>query len=93
MSRVLTQQFICKLNKVSQKSINAAKHPKILLDNVSLHESRYITALERRFCHTSNVAAQVNSNQVDASKQSNVESKILHATAYQTNGEMMVYIF
>ena len=91
MSVVLTQKFICTLNKFSQKSFKVAKHPKNLLDNASFHESRYINALERRFCHISNIATHVNSNQVDLSKQLKLQSKILHATAYQTHGEVMFY--
>ena len=86
MSRVLAQQFICNFNKFSQKSIKDAKHPMI----VSLHDSRYINALDKRFCHISNVATQVNSNHVDNSKSLHLQSKILHAARYETNGEVMV---
>ena len=88
MSRILTQQLIYQLNKFSQKTTKVAKRSKILLEDGSHHASRDLNALGRRFCH---IETQVNSNQLDTSKTSGLQSKILHATAYQSNGKAMLY--
>ena len=90
MSRKVPQLFISKWQKLNGYTTRLVKPFDFASQSLFHLKNENSNILQKRSCHSSTIATKINFDQVEVSEELNSYNGILHATAFQTSGTIIL---
>ena len=90
MSRKVPQLFISKWQKLNGYTTRLVQPFDFASQSVFHSKNENSNILQKRSCHSSNIVTKINFDQVEVSEELNSYNGILHATAFQTSGTIIL---